>query len=83
MGAGKLMLGWDRTLVQPGDRVCVAISGGADSTALLLSIAEANAVVDPGAVEANKPPLGLLLSAACGYRSTPDSQARGDGRGRT
>jgi tRNA(Ile)-lysidine synthase len=41
--ARKLMLGLDKTLLKAGERVCVAVSGGADSTALLVAMAEARA----------------------------------------
>lgn len=44
----------DRSLVKAGERVCVAVSGGADSVALLLALREANAL---------KEPLGVVLSA--------------------
>jgi tRNA(Ile)-lysidine synthase len=44
----------DRSLVCVGERVCVAVSGGADSVALLLALVEANRA---------KEPLGLVLSA--------------------
>ncbi len=46
--------GLNRTLFHPGQRLAVALSGGADSTALLLALLEANAEKDS---------LGLILSA--------------------
>jgi tRNA(Ile)-lysidine synthase len=51
----KVTLGIDRGLLAAGDRLCVAISGGADSTALLLALSEANS---------GKDPLGIVLTAA-------------------
>jgi tRNA(Ile)-lysidine synthase len=36
-------LTFDRTNMKPGERICVAVSGGADSVALLLSLHAANA----------------------------------------
>jgi len=38
------MLSFDRTYLVPGTRVCVAVSGGADSVALLTALREANAL---------------------------------------
>lgn len=49
-------LALDRSLVTAGERVCVAVSGGADSVALLLALAEANDT-------RQKEPLGIVLSA--------------------
>lgn len=46
--------GFRRDLFPPGQRVCCALSGGADSTALLLALLEANA---------EKLALGVVLSA--------------------
>ena len=37
-----LALPFDRTQMKPGDRLCIAISGGADSVALLLTLHAAN-----------------------------------------
>src|SRR5271170_6960007 len=51
-------LALNRTLVGAGERVCVAVSGGADSVALLLSLVEANT-----ASAQNKEPLGVVLGA--------------------
>jgi tRNA(Ile)-lysidine synthase len=53
--AVKAMLGLDRTLFKAGERVCVALSGGADSTALLLGLVEACG---------GKDGLGVVVSAA-------------------
>ena len=59
----------DRPLFRAGDRVCVAISGGADSTALLLALAEANAA---------KEPLGVVLSAAHVHHGLRGAEADAD-----
>jgi tRNA(Ile)-lysidine synthase len=54
MAEKRMMLALDRALFRAGERVCVALSGGADSVALLLALMEANALKDS---------LGVVLSA--------------------
>jgi tRNA(Ile)-lysidine synthase len=71
--AAKTNLAMDRALVRAGERVCVAVSGGADSTALLLGLVDANA-----ASAQNKEPLGLVLSAAHVHHGLRGAEADGD-----
>lgn len=71
--AAKMILGLDRTLVRAGERVCAAVSGGADSTALLLGLVEANT----GSAQ-NKEPLGIVLSAAHVHHGLRGAEADGD-----
>jgi len=67
--AAKLTLRIDRSLVKPGERICVAISGGADSVALLLGLAEANTAREA---------LGVVLSAAHVNHGLRGPEADGD-----
>jgi len=72
--AGKsVSLGMDRGLVRAGERVCVAVSGGADSVALLVRMVEANT-----ASAQNKEPLGVVLSAAHVNHGLRGAESDGD-----
>ncbi len=71
--ASKAMLAMDRGLLKAGERVCVAVSGGADSVALLLGLVEANT----GSAQ-NKTPLGVVLRAAHVHHGLRGAEADGD-----
>jgi len=66
-------LALDCSLVRAGERVCVAVSGGADSVALLLGLVEANTQSAQ-----NKEPLGVVLSAAHVHHGLRGSEADED-----
>jgi tRNA(Ile)-lysidine synthase len=78
--AVKTVLAMDRGLVRAGERVCVAVSGGADSVALLVGLCEANAVGDRGGrfKSNNCEPLGVVLSAAHVHHGLRGAEADGD-----
>jgi tRNA(Ile)-lysidine synthase len=65
-------LPFDRTQIQPGDRLCVALSGGADSVALLLTIHAANT--------AARESLGIGLSAVHVHHGLRGAEADADQR---
>ena len=67
-----ISLAFDRTHLHPGDRLCVAISGGADSVALLLTLHAANA--------AKRDALGIGLSAVHVHHGLRGEEADADQR---
>ena len=71
--AVKAGLAMDRGLLRAGERVCVAVSGGADSVALLLAMVEANTESAQ-----NKTPLGVVLRAAHVHHGLRGAEADGD-----
>jgi tRNA(Ile)-lysidine synthase len=79
MGA-KAMLAMDRGLLRAGERVCVAVSGGADSVALLVGLCEANGggVRGGRSKSSNCEPLGVVLSAAHVHHGLRGADADGD-----
>src|ERR1700761_9130084 len=70
MPASNLPL--DRTNIKPGDRICVAVSGGADSVALLLTIHAANT--------APRESLGIGLTAVHVHHGLRGEEADADQR---
>jgi tRNA(Ile)-lysidine synthase len=67
----RLAVDWG--LVHAGERVCVAVSGGADSTALLLSLCDANRPRNEGGLE-----LGSVISAAHVHHGLRGAEADAD-----
>jgi tRNA(Ile)-lysidine synthase len=65
-----IALPFDRTNIKPGDRICIAISGGADSVALLLTLHAANS--------AHRDSLGVGLSAAHVHHNLRGKEADAD-----
>ncbi|MGH9595932.1 MAG: tRNA lysidine(34) synthetase TilS [Edaphobacter sp.] len=63
-------LPFDRTSIKPGDRICAAVSGGADSVALLLTLHAANT--------AARESLGVGLSAVHINHSLRGEEANAD-----
>jgi tRNA(Ile)-lysidine synthase len=66
------ILAFDRTNIKPGDRICAAVSGGADSVALLLTLHAANA--------AKRDSLGVGLSAVHIHHGLRGEEADADQR---
>ena len=71
--AAKASLAMDRGMFKAGERVCVAVSGGADSVALLLALVEANTESAQ-----NKTPLGVVLRVAHVHHGLRGAEADGD-----
>lgn len=67
--APRVNLATDKTLIRPGERVCIAVSGGADSVALLVGMFEANVGGDA---------LGIVLSAAHVHHGLRGAEADAD-----
>jgi tRNA(Ile)-lysidine synthase len=65
-------LPFDRINIKPGDRICVAVSGGADSVALLLTLHAANTTA--------RESLGVGLSAAHVHHGLRGEEADADQR---
>jgi tRNA(Ile)-lysidine synthase len=63
-------LAFDRTNIRPGDRLCAAVSGGADSVALLLALHTANQTKNGG--------LGVGLSAVHVHHGLRGEEADAD-----
>jgi tRNA(Ile)-lysidine synthase len=66
------LLPFDRSAIHPGDRLCIAISGGADSVALLLTVHAANTTP--------RESLGIGLSAVHVHHSLRGEEADADQR---
>jgi tRNA(Ile)-lysidine synthase len=64
------LLPFDRTNIKPGDRLCAAVSGGADSVALLLTLHAANTTKRDG--------LGVGLSAVHVHHGLRGEEADAD-----
>jgi tRNA(Ile)-lysidine synthase len=62
-------IAFTRSLMSAGERVCVAVSGGADSVALLLTLVEANRAREP---------LGVVLSAMHVHHGLRGAEADAD-----
>ncbi len=61
---------FDRTNIHPGDRICAAVSGGADSVALLLTLKAAN--------QTKNDSLGIGLSAVHVHHGIRGAEADAD-----
>src|ERR1700733_16267250 len=63
-------LAFDRSAIKPGDRICAAVSGGADSVALLLALHAAN--------QTKNDSLGVGLSAVHVHHGLRGEEADAD-----